>query len=182
MHGLQLHRAQQFGFTLIELLIVMVIISVVAAGVTLSIGHNRTWQQKMFVEEVAEKLSLAQEYAILQPANLQVTIAANHIQFKEWRVDEKTQQGRFVQVKDPYLQALPIPDEYIVRLQVVTAQSSVSADDDTETEKKPAIYISMNGDWTPFDISISRLNDARYDHVHGVLGGDLSIKVESDAT
>lgn len=162
------------GFTLIEILIVLVVISIVAAGVTLTVGHNRSWNQKVFAEEVTELLSLAQEYAILQPATLQVTISHHQIQFQQWQIDARTQKGRWVSIDESYLKPLAIPADYAVRLTVLSA---VAKDED---QNNLPIVISMNGDWTPFQLWIGSVGAAPRFLIQGDRGGALSMTLLDD--
>lgn len=158
------------GFTLIEVLIVLVIISVVATGVTLTVGHNRVWTQKAFVDEVSEVLSLAQEYAILQTATVRVIVNDNHIRFQKLQFDDKRPEGYWVQVDEPYLQALPIPSGLTVRL-----ETQIPHSDEEKNDVAPFVVISMNGDWTPFSLWIGREGERALYHLTGVRGGALKV-------
>lgn len=161
---------RQAGLTLIEVLVVLVIISIVAAGVTLTVGHNRSWSQKVFVEELSEVLTLAQEYAMLQPATIQVSLRDRALYFQEWRVDSKSGKGAWVPVETSSLQSLAIPSDYAVRMDVHVKQS-----ENDEQDHRMPIVMSMNGDWTPFDLWVGLITESPQYRITGLPGGAMTV-------
>jgi len=167
------------GFTLIEVLIVLIVISIVAIGVTLSIGHTTSWNQKLFVDEVREKLFLLQEYALLQPANVRVSLGSNRIQFFTWQVDEAKDRGAWVAINESYLEPITIPAGLSVRLDVAT---DATEEEEAEVEREQAILISLNGDWTPFHLWIGPAGAPPTYRINGLLGGELTMTLVGENT
>lgn len=163
------------GFTLFEILIVIVIIGIVAAGAVLTVSHNRAWQQKVLVEQIVELLTLAQEYALLAPANVQVTVQHNSLQFKKWVVDEKL-RGHFVTIDESYLHNFELPRDYTLHFKAASNQPEKAAKKSgNEEENSSTILISVSGDWTPFYIWIGLASKSPDYRIEGLESGGLLV-------
>jgi prepilin-type N-terminal cleavage/methylation domain-containing protein len=159
------------GFTLIELLIVLVIIAIVASVVTLTVGRNQVWQEKTLVEEMVEVLNSAKDYALLEPATVQVLIDPHRVQFRKWHVTEKMPRGEFVPIEESYLQPIDIGQGERLYLDVHAVGPKKSS---------RSIIISINGDWTPFDLWIGPASGAHY-RLQGTVGGGMRVVPVNEA-
>jgi hypothetical protein len=136
----------------------------------LTVGHNRAWSQKAFVDEMTEVLSLAQEYAILQTTTVRILVNDDYLRFEKLQFDEKRPEGYWSQIDDSFLQPLSISPGLSVRLETQLPQS-----DDEKNDVVPFIVISMNGDWTPFNLWIGPQGEQALYHLIGLRGGALNV-------
>jgi prepilin-type N-terminal cleavage/methylation domain-containing protein len=177
-------KNQFIGFTLIEVLVVLVIISVVTAGVLLTVRHNRSWDERLFSENLSETLSLAQEYAILQSTTLKVVFHVNKIDFYQLKIDDKSQNSYWMKVQDTPLHSIIIPSIYQIQLQLPTQVLPADQEDEDEDEKDQdkllaedasSILMTMSGDWTPFVLLVGEPDKLPLYRIVGSAGGGISM-------
>lgn len=142
------------GFTLIELLIVIFIISIVTSVALLSVGRNENRQLESFANELSQRITLAEEQAMLQPAVLGLKLDESSYQFFIYHppLGEKKQSWTPVQDKILGQQAIPSDVELVVEMRGKKSSTS----DEEETVKDPQVIISTNGDLTPFTIYVGK--------------------------
>ncbi len=140
------------GFTLIEILIVMVIISIVTSVALLKFNRNENKRLASFANELTQTLLLAEEQAMLQPAVIGMSLNENSFQFSTYESREgKSKTWRPLQ--DSVLRKYEISSDIQVNLEINHQFVSLS---DDETIKSPQIIFSINGEVTPFVITISK--------------------------
>jgi general secretion pathway protein H len=156
------------GFTLIEILVVMVIISVVGGIALLSIHHNENTRYDRLARELANRLTLAQEQAMLQPTILGLTLDETHFQFYEYRRDTKTNKDHWEPIESPELGSHPLPDD--IKLTVKVRNKVLP----TGNYGAPALIISTSGDIIPFTILIGKPGSAPRYQVVGSAEGTIT--------
>lgn|SRR3990167_741781 len=153
------------GYTLIEILIVMVIVSIVTGVAMLTIGRSENKKLETVASELTQMISLAEEQAMLQPAVLGLAIAPQSYRFFRLKTDESTQKNSWVLLQDYILNRQMVPQDIELRLM---------SDGQKQSDQKPAIIISTNGDMTPFTIYISKRNEKPKYIVRGDTDGNVT--------
>lgn len=142
------------GFTLIELLVVIFIISIVTSVALLSVGHNENRQLESFANELAQRVTLAEEQAMLQPAVLGLILDESSYQFAAYSPAVGDKKPTWTPIQDKILGQHPIPRD--IELGVEVGGKHFTKTDEEETTKDPQVIISTNGDLTPFTIYIGK--------------------------
>lgn len=168
---------RQKAFTLIELMIVVVIIGVMAALSTMSVGGNDMRRLKSEAKRLQGLISLAQDEAIFRQANFGFHLNNNQYSLLVYdpinylwvtTPDEAFQPHSIsagVELEilvDGELQDLPVPEN---------VQEAWEDDQDFDEEERllPQILILASGELSPFEIHLRLKNDST-----------LALKVFSD--
>lgn len=161
----QLHRRQP-GFTLLEVLVVIVVIGVMVAAATLSIGVLGADRE---VEDEARRfwavLQQAREEAELQGQEIGVFISAHSYEFLRY----EPRRDRWAPIfNDEFYRSRELPEGLRYRLWidgrevVLKLQPPERSDEDDEDEKEdkrappPQIFVLSSGDIMPFELRIER--------------------------
>lgn len=141
------------GFTLIEVLIVVLIISIVTSVGVLTISRNTNKEVELFAKEFTQVIKMAEEQAMLQPAELGLVIKEETYQFVEMQKTKDGKASQWSPLDDNVLGVHAIPGHVEVR---IATQGSQSKDDNENAQKQPQIVISTNGGVTPFTIYVGK--------------------------
>lgn len=149
------------GFTLIELLIVIFIISIVTAVALLRIGQSDRREVGDFAEALTQRITLAQEQALLQPIIIGIRFEPQHYRFLRLLPpplhEQKKNAPQWQALDDALLGTYTIPATISVHLKVADDKEEVSESGaHPKKQQRPQVIISTNGDITPFRISIAR--------------------------
>lgn len=146
------------GYTLIEILIVLFIMSIVAGAALLSIGHNKNKQLETVQNELAERLNLAEEEAMLKPAVLGLVLEPHGFYFVSYQKPKKNKPASWIPVQDAALSRYTFSDQ--IELSLLGPHKE---DQEDAMPNQPQIIISPNGELTPFTLHIGMAGvDARY--------------------
>ncbi len=160
--GAPLPVASRAGFTLIELLIVIFIISIVTAVALLRIGQNDRRQVADFAEALTQRITLAQEQALLQPVIIGIRFEPHAYRFLRLlpqqpdAPQQKKNAPRWQSLGDDLLDTYPIPATIDMQIKVAGDKELATDSATREKIKRPQVIISTNGDITPFRITIAR--------------------------
>lgn len=157
------------GYTLIEILIVIFIITIVTSVAMLSIGKNENRRMAFFVSELCQKLTLAEEQAILQREVLGLYIKKNRLYFARFQSDKKHKKESWVPLKSNLLSQSQVPTNMELYVSVPTEEQNK-----TDEEMTPQIIISTNGDLTPFEIYIGRKGEKPRYVIIGTADGNIT--------
>lgn len=157
------------GFTLIELLVVILIISIVAGVVVLTIKNNENRQLEAISRELQQRIELAKEQALFQPAIIGLFLDRSSYQFVHysplsdnpkpiWQPVDYKQLGRY---------RLPAETELIIKTQTVSEKGQ-------EAGPVPQIVISTNGEVTPFTIYIRKKGKSFSYVITGEADGEIT--------
>jgi general secretion pathway protein H len=160
------------GFTLIELLVVIFIISIVTSVALLSIGRNENRQLESFANELAQRVTLAEEQAMLQPAVLGLRVDEFSYQFVTYNPSSGEKKPTWIPVQDKILggQYL-IPRD--IELGVEVGGKHLATSDEEDTIKHPQVVISTNGDLTPFTIYVGKKGKSPRYIIRGEADGNV---------
>lgn len=158
----------QNGFTLIELMIVVVIIGVMAAMSTMSVGGNDMRRLHSEAKRLQQFITLMQDEAIFQQQNFGFYLKDNQYSV----VTYDTRSHLWVSSSDESLPPYPIPEgiemEILVDGEVqqlpIPEEVLESWEDDEEffPEERllPQILMLASGEVSPFEIELSLTNDS----------------------
>ncbi len=148
------------GFTLLEIMVVMVIIGIIAAMATLSIGvASRDQGISKEIQRIEDVLALAGEQAVLQGREYGLSFYAHEYEFSAY--DHGT--GRWEPVGKDFPQASrQFPADTVVDLYIDGRPVAMSAKPLQPTAGKdsrpqavmPQVFIMSSGDVTPFELRL----------------------------
>ncbi|MDR3492525.1 MAG: type II secretion system minor pseudopilin GspH [Gammaproteobacteria bacterium] len=156
---------KNIGFTLIEILIVMLILSIVGGITLLTISHNRNTQLATYSSQLVNRLTLAEQYAMLMPAVLGLKITDTSLEFFNYQ--EKT--ATFISSTEPTLGLYRIPKSIKLTLKRETENSD-------EDSKQPPIIFSSSGSLTPFSLLLGSTNEPPSYEIEASANGNIHIK------
>jgi general secretion pathway protein H len=172
--------APERGFTLIEILVVLVIVGIMVAIATLSLGVlGRDEESEDEARHIWATLQQAREEGELQGIDVGVFVAAEEYEFL--RYDGR--RGKWLQItEDPFYAPRKLPEGLRFRLwlesrEIVMKPGMVDRSDADEDKKwPPQIMVLSNGDVSPFQLEIERDNANALWRVTGLVDTDLRVE------
>lgn len=137
---------KQRGFTLIEIVVVVVIISLVITMTTISMGNPQAKRMKQSSTRVATLLQLAKEQAIFNSQDYALSVWESGYSFYTL-----SETGWNIITDDRIFRERKLPDGlefflYLDELKVILER---------EDKKKPQIFITSDGEISPFRLEIT---------------------------
>ena len=144
---------KQRGFTLIEIVVVVVIISIVIGMTTISIGDPQAKRIKQSSTRVATLLQLAKEQAIFNSQDYALSVWESGYAFYTL-----SETGWNIIADDRIFRTRDLPEGlefflYLDDLKVILER---------EDKKKPQIFITSDGEISPFKLEITDHRDWLY--------------------
>ena len=144
---------KQRGFTLIEIVVVVVIISIVIGMTTISIGDPQAKRIKQSSTRVATLLQLAKEQAIFNSQDYALSVWESGYAFYTL-----SETGWNLIADDRIFRTRDLPEGlefflYLDDLKVILER---------EDKKKPQIFITSDGEISPFKLEITDHRDWLY--------------------
>ena len=161
---------KQRGFTLIEIIVVIVIISVALTMATISIGDPQIKRMKQNSERVVSLIELAKEQAIFNSQEYALSIWESGYAF--YTLDEK---GWTPVSNDRIFRVRELSDGLEFNLYLEGARVILEGND----KKKPQIFITSDGEISPFKLEITDLKDWIYEISFDELGKSEVIFVDA---
>lgn len=157
------------GFTLLELLVVMVIIAIVVSVAVLAIGDaGRNRRAKYFTQSMVNLMTYTEEYAILQPSTVQLTVSDKQLSFKALHMMAKNNGSLTYAWQTPtskLFQPRAAPD--FTQLQLIT-----------QTGPKHTIRFYSNGNISPFILNIRIPRESTYYQIRGNRAGEITWTIQ----
>lgn len=163
------------GFTLIEVLIVIFIISIVTSVALLTISRNENRRLEAFGKEFVERLTLAEEEAMLRSSVIGLHIKENNYQYLNFETAAEEKKSSWQPLQDELLHDHEIPSDMELSLEGVEAKSAIQS----EGEISPQLVISTNGDITPFTIHLGKKGQSPRYLITGYADGSITIRALS---
>jgi len=140
---------RQSGFTLIEIIVVLIIISVVLTVATISIGDPQVKRMRQTSERFTALIQLAKEQAIFNSQEYALSVWDSGYAF--YTLD---QQGWVLLTDDKIFRGRTLPEgvEHELFLDGIKVVLS------NEDKNKPQIYITSDGEVSPFQLNITDLD------------------------
>lgn len=145
--------AKQNGFTLVELVVVMVIFAIIVTMATISIGDPQVKRIKQNSERVATLIQLAKEQAIFNSQDYALSVWESGYSFYILSED-----GWVPVTNDRIFRTRELPDGiqfnlYLDDIKVILSQ---------EDKKKPQVFITSDGEISPFKLDVTDRRDWRF--------------------
>ena len=136
------------GFTLLELLVVVAIVALIAARAALSLGGIAGPRPQAALHELADRIALIHEEAMLSGRTLGLRQSTSGLEFVALSLDAETRRAVWTPLAGDRLFA-PARFEapYSLTLEVEGAKTKPS-------EGSPAVILQPDGDLTPFRITL----------------------------
>jgi len=148
------------GFTLIELLVVLLIVSVLTSIALLAFQHfGRARREKMAIAQFQNKILLAEQRAILQPAVLGLVWRPQAYVFYRYEQDARTKKARWSRLSEDHLSASAV-NLGVWRL-IPDGKQQLKSIFRQSTFISPRIVFFPNGDVTPFILRVESRNVLR---------------------
>jgi general secretion pathway protein H len=144
---------QQSGFTLIEVVVVIAIIGFVLTIATISIGNPQVKRMKQSSERFTALIQLAKEQAIFNSQEYALSVWESGYAF--YTLD---QQGWVLVTDDRIFRDRTLPDGIEHKLYLDGIKVVLSRED----KKKPQIFITSDGEVSPFRLDITDLEEWTY--------------------
>ena len=140
---------RQSGFTLIEIIVVLIIISVVLTVATISIGDPQVKRMRQTSERFTALIQLAKEQAIFNSQEYALSVWDSGYAFYTLE-----QQGWVLLTDDKIFRGRTLPEgvEHELFLDGIKVVLS------NEDKNKPQIYITSDGEVSPFQLNITDLD------------------------
>ena len=143
----------QKGFTLIEIVVVVVIISLVITMTTITMGNPQAKRLKQSSERVATLLQLAKEQAIFNSQDYALSIWESGYAFYTL-----SETGWNLVTDDRIFRTRNLPDG----LEFFLFLDDLRVNLEREDKKKPQIFITSDGEISPFKLEITDHKDWQY--------------------
>ena len=174
------------GFTLIEIMVVLIIIGVMTAMVTLSIGDNRGQEVERQAQRLQALLKLAAEESIIRAQPLGIDVSADAYRFLAYEPDAQptwqpmTGDREFRRRRMPDFIRLSILADGAERTVKGLSSSDTGNDGerDHDSESLPQALLLPSGELTPFRIVVRGSELHTYWLVEGHLDGRITVQAE----
>ena len=143
----------QKGFTLFEVIVVVAIISFALTIATISIGDPQVKRMKQHSERVVALIQLVQEQAIFNSQDYALSIWQSGYAFYTLNEAGWTQVSG-----DRVFRQRELPDG----LEFVLYLDGIRVTLEREDKKKPQIFVTSDGEVSPFQLDITDLEDWTY--------------------
>ena len=143
----------QKGFTLFEVIVVIAIISFVLTIATISIGDPQVKRMKQQSERVAALIQLVKEQAIFNSQDYALSIWQSGYAF--YTLNEA---GWTPVSGDRIFRQRELPDG----LEFVLYLDGIRVTLEREDKKKPQIFVTSDGEISPFQLDVTDLEDWTY--------------------
>ncbi len=157
------------GFTLIEILVVVLIISITTSLIVLNLNTNRA--SPRVIEDAARQLKLvidvAQEQAVLQPAELGIRFELDHYRVVRLFVGEGNEAKWSDVQNDKLLREHNIPENVNVTVEI---------ENEDKVLLSPQLQFYSSGDMTPFTIEIGDFDHPAQFTLEGKANGEVQLK------
>ena len=184
----QLKQRNQGGFSLLELIIVLVIIGILVAAVTMTLGDKRADDLRLEARRLSARIAMASDEAILTGSELGMQISRESYRFLTLEEDKWQQLSN----TESHLRDHTLPPEMLMRLEIeglfpsFSEQQKVSElfsdkeDDDKAPDEdeliKPQLFILSSGELNPFRLLIGYDDPA--DPIYYLIEAQFDGKVE----
>tara|TARA_R110002096_G_scaffold394198_1_gene589467 strand:- start:1860 stop:2360 length:501 start_codon:yes stop_codon:yes gene_type:complete len=144
---------QQSGFTLIEVIVVIAIIGFVLTIATISIGDPQVKRMKQTSERFSALIQLAKEQAIFNSQEYALSLWDSGYAF--YTLNEN---GWELLTDDKIFRTRSLPDGIEHELYLDGVKVNLASED----KKKPQIFITSDGEVSPFRLDITDFNEWTY--------------------
>ena len=168
MHLSRRHKAK--AFTLIELLVVIFIISLSTTFIILNLGgqSNRPHNLDDYADHMQALFVVAQEQAVLQPAEIGVVFYPDAYEFMRYVFDTKTNEGHWAAITDDdVLGFRSLPHDMNIEI-----LHGLKYEDDVVA---PQIVFHSSGDISPFEIEMGNIDALPRYRIIGKSNGDIQL-------
>lgn len=143
----------QAGFTLFEVIVVIAIISFALTIATISIGNPQVKRMKQHSERIASLIQLAKEQAIFNSQDFAVSIWDSGYAF--YLLNES---GWLPVSDDRIFRTRELPEGIEFGLYLDGVRVTLASED----KKKPQIFITSDGEISPFQLDVTDLEEWTY--------------------
>ena len=163
------------GFTLIELLVVITIVSILSSVALFSMNRNENRELDAFTKELVQRISLAQEQAMLQPMTLGLKLTESSYQFASYHPSLGNKKNTWIILENKILGTHHIPNHIGLVIQLAGQQRDFYFKNENKNYL-PQVIISTTGDITPFTLYVGKKGEKpRY-----LIQGEASGRVTSN--
>ena len=142
------------GFTLFEIIIVMVIFSVMITMATISMGDPQAKRMRQNSERVATLVQLASEQAIFNSRDYALSIWDSGYAFYTL-----TEEGWEIVKDDRIFRSRALPEGLLFNLYLEGIRVNLKNED----PDKPQVFITSDGEISPFKLELTDRYDLRYE-------------------
>lgn len=158
------------GFTLIEILVVLVVVGMLVALATFTLGSNSVRRDlDNEVEKIFLLMQTVSQQAVLNNTEFGLIIEEEQYQFLAY----DQQSGTWKPSAERLLRPRSIPEWMIVTPYIENDAPRLASDDD---QPRPDVVLFSSGETTPFELefSIGREGVSSEDYIHSVFSDGVS--------